>query len=164
MRPPGRAIKFRTLRRETPRTTIFDHQSYCPHFIAIANPRTLERESDAHYVLWEKESANFTTPVRYIRVGDTVRCFTSVENLWWRNLIGGADLILRLEGRDKRYHATAIENDPEQIKEALKYYLRIFPQDAAYHDIRLKKDKGLVSKDLDRASRNAIVVEAKPIL
>ena len=74
-----------------------------------------------------------------------------MENLWWRNLIGGADLILRLEGRDKRYHSTAIENDPEQIKEALKYYLRIFPQDAAYRDIRLKKDKGLVSKRLEIA-------------
>lgn len=54
---------------------------------------------------------------------------------------------MRLEGRDKRYHATAIENDPDQIREALKNYLRIFIQDAAYRDIRLKKDKGLVSKD-----------------
>ncbi len=105
----------------------------------------------------------FTTPVRYVCVGSTVRCFTSSENLWWRNLVGGADVVLRLKGQDKRYHAIAIEDDPDTIREALEYYLGIFPQDAAYHDIRLNRDKSLVSEDLERASKNAVVVEATPI-
>lgn len=105
----------------------------------------------------------FTTPVRYIRVGDTVRCFTSSENQWWRNMRGGAEVLLRIEGEEKRYRATAIENDPAQVREWLQYYLGKFPQDAAYHDIRLNKDKSLVAEDLDAASKNAIVVEAKPI-
>lgn len=105
----------------------------------------------------------FTTPVRYIRVGDTVRCFTSSENQWWRNMRGGAEVLLRIEGEEKRYRATAIENDPAQVREWLQYYLGKFPQDAAYHDIRLNKDKSLVAEDLDAASKNAIMVEAKPI-
>lgn len=102
-------------------------------------------------------------PVRYIRVGDTVRCFTSSENQWWRNMRGGAEVLLRIEGEEKRYRATAIENDPAQVREWLQYYLGKFPQDAAYHDIRLNKDKSLVAEDLDAASKHAIVVEAKPI-
>lgn len=110
-----------------------------------------------------KSQRLFTTPVRYIRADDTVRCFSSAEPLWWRNLRGGADVLLRLKGHDKRYHATVIENDPDQIREALSDYLRIFPQDAAYHDIRLNTDRSAVSEDLDRASRNSIVVEARPI-
>jgi hypothetical protein len=110
-----------------------------------------------------KSQRLFTTPVRYVCVGDTVRCFTSPETLWWRNLRGGADVVLRLKGQDKRYHATVIENDPEQMREALIHYLGLFPQDAGYHDIRLNKDKSLVSEDLEHASKNSIVVEASPI-
>ena len=106
---------------------------------------------------------SFTTPVRYIRIGATVRCFTSAENQWWRNLRSGADVVLRLEGVDKPYHAIAIVDDPEMIRGALRDYLGLFPQDAAYHDIRLKGDKSLVSEDLERAARNAVVIEAKPI-
>ena len=110
-----------------------------------------------------KSQRLFTTPVRYIRVDDTVRCFSSATTLWWRNLRGGADVVLHLKGQDKRYHATVIENDPVQIRAALLDYLGNFPQDAAYHDMRLNIDRSVVSEDLDRASRNAIVVEARPI-
>jgi hypothetical protein len=106
---------------------------------------------------------SFTTPVRYIRIGTTVRCFTSAENQWWRNLRSGADVVLRIAGVDKPYHAIAIIDDPKTIRGALRDYLGLFPQDAAYHDIRLKGDKSLVSEDLERAARNAVVIEAKPI-
>ncbi len=105
----------------------------------------------------------FTTPVRYFRDGETVRSFTSAEGQWWRNLRGGADVVLRIEGRDAPYHATAVQNDPEEVRKRLQHYLGLFPQDAAYHDIRLNRDKSPVSEDLERASQNAILVEAKPI-
>ena len=48
----------------------------------------------------------FTTPVRYFRDGETVRSFTSAESQWWRNLRGGADVVLRIEGRDAPYRLT----------------------------------------------------------
>ena len=71
--------------------------------------------------------------------------------------------MLRIEGQDAPYHATPVENDPDEVRKWLRYYLGLFPQDAAYHDIRLNKDKSLVSEDLERASRSAIVVEARLI-
>jgi len=110
-----------------------------------------------------KSGRRYTTPVRYIRIGTTVRCFTSPENQWWRNLRDGADVVLRIEGVDLPYRATAIVNDPPLIKAALRDYLGLFPQDAAYHDIGLKKDKSPVAKDLERASHEAVVVEAMPL-
>jgi hypothetical protein len=110
-----------------------------------------------------KSGRQFTTPVRYVREGETVRCFTSAENQWWRNLRGGADVILRTQDRDAPFHAVVIENDPGEVKKQLLSYLSLFPQDAAYHDIRLNRDKSLVAEDLEAASRNAIVVEAHPI-
>ncbi len=109
-----------------------------------------------------KSGRRFTTPVRYIRDGETVRCFTSAENQWWRNLRGGAEVVLRIEGQDTPYHAEAVENDPDTVKEWLQTYLGLFPQDAAYHDIRINKDKSLVADDLEKASRSAIMVEARP--
>jgi len=141
---------------------------------AIINPimRLLLRSS-IHFILSKSlmlitftgrnSGHQFTTPVRYFRDGETVRCFTSAENQWWRNLRGGADVVLRIEGRDAPYHATAVENDPEEVKKRLRHYLGLFPQDAAYHDIRLNRDKSLVSEDLEKASRSAILVEAVPI-
>lgn len=110
-----------------------------------------------------KSRRMYSTPVRYVVTDGTVRCFTSSENLWWRNLRGGAEVVLCIEGTEKRYHASTIENDPETTKTWLKYYLGLFPQDATYHDIRLEKDKSLVVADLERASHEAIVVEAIPL-
>lgn len=105
----------------------------------------------------------YTTPVRYVRVGETIRCFTSPEHLWWRNLRGGAEVVLRIAGENKKYNATVIDKDPARVREALEHYLGLFPQDAAYQEIKLNKDKNPVSEDLDRASRRAIVVEATPV-
>ena len=110
-----------------------------------------------------KSGKRYTTPVRYVRNGSTIRCFTSAENQWWRNLRGGADVVLRVEGSSKAYHAIVIADDPTSIKAALHDYLEVFPQDAAYHEIRLNNDKSLVEEDLERASHNAVVVEAMPI-
>jgi hypothetical protein len=108
-----------------------------------------------------KSGRLFTTPVRYVRVGDKVRCFTSVENLWWRNLRGGAAVSLRIEGKEAPFWASPIENNPAATRDALKHYLTAFPQDAAYHGIRLNPDKSLVSEDLERAVQHAVVVEAQ---
>jgi hypothetical protein len=108
-----------------------------------------------------RSNKQFTTPVRYIRTENRIRCFTSSENQWWRNLRDGADVILRIEGKDAHYHAIAIFDDPARVRQGLEDYLKVFPQDAAYHDIRLTRDKGLVSEDLDRASTMAVIVEAQ---
>ena len=144
-----------------------------PFFAIINVIMRLLLRSPLHFVLsrslmlitftGRNSGRQFTTPVRYFRDGETVRSFTSAEGQWWRNLRGGADVVLRIEGRDAPYHATPVENTPEEVKKWLRYYLDLFPQDAAYHDIRLNRDKSPVSEDLERASQNAILVEANPI-
>ena len=108
-----------------------------------------------------KSGRQFTTPVRYIKTDDTVRCFTAAENQWWRNLRGGAAVTLRMNGQDGPYQAHAIHDDAAEIRKWLVFYLALFPQDAAYHEIRLNKDKTLNEADLEAAVQNAIVVEAK---
>jgi len=111
----------------------------------------------------KKSGRRYTTPVRYVRLGDVIRCQSSSGTRWWRNLRGGAEVTLRLQGVERRYWANAVEGDREKIREALKYQLAQFPQDAAYHNIRLNRDGSLVSEDLERAAKDAIVVEARPL-
>ena len=104
----------------------------------------------------------FTTPVRYVRVDGAVRCFTAAKNRWWRNLRGGATVSLLIAGKEARYQAVAIDNDPPRIRAALQHYLDLFPADAAYHEIRLNRDRTPVAEDLERASHEAVVVESRP--
>ncbi len=144
-----------------------------PFFVIINNIMRFLLRSPLHFIssislmlitfTGRNSGRQFTIPVRYFQDGETVRSFTSAESQWWRNLRGGADVVLRIEGRDAPYHATAVQNDPEEIKKWLRHYLGLFPQDADYHDIRLNRDKSPVSEDLEKASRNAILVEAQPI-
>ena len=42
----------------------------------------------------------YTTPVRYIRVGTTIRWFTNRDAKWWPNLKHDPTVVLRLAGRD----------------------------------------------------------------
>ena len=111
-----------------------------------------------------KSGKKFTTPLRYIRVDDAVQCFSTAHPVWWKNLRGGADVVLRLTGKDRPFCADVIENDAPRIKAALINYLAIFPRDAEYHDVSLNKDGSLVADTLERASHHSIVVEAKPVL
>jgi deazaflavin-dependent oxidoreductase (nitroreductase family) len=110
-----------------------------------------------------KSGKVYTTPVRYLRTNSSIQCFTSADTKWWRNLRGGAEVTLTIQGEDKHFLAKVIENDLEKTREALRHYLTVFPQDAAYHDVKLRSDKSLVIADLDRAAKHAIVVVATPL-
>jgi hypothetical protein len=51
-------------------------------------------------------------------------------------LKGRADVVLRIEGEDKRYYARAIYDEPDKVREALMGYLSHFPQDAVVVEAR----------------------------
>lgn len=106
-----------------------------------------------------KSGRSFTTPLRYICNDGVVRCFTSSENQWWRNLRDGSPVTLRIGGKDEVYEARATQ-DPENTRKWLIHYLGLFPQDALYHDIHLEKDKQLNTDELELAAINGVVVEA----
>lgn len=107
-----------------------------------------------------KSGREFTTPVRYLRSGDSVRCYTSRDSQWWRNLRGSAEVTLRIAGEDHRYRATAIDDDPEAVRAALVEYFAAYPQDAAYHEVRLDRNRQPEPAGLQRASRHSVLVEA----
>jgi hypothetical protein len=104
----------------------------------------------------------YTTPVRYLKSGETIWAFTSVENKWWRNLTGGAQVRLLIRGKQATYRCEAITGPPEGIRDALRQFLSRYPQDAPYYDIALTSNKQPVETDLERVAATTVWVKAYP--
>ena len=79
---------------------------------------------------------SFTTPVRYLREGSTVRLFSSPQANWWKNLRGGAAVSVTIKGKAIDCHATVLETDEDTKMRIFKTYLESFPGDAAYHGLK----------------------------
>ena len=105
---------------------------------------------------------SYSTPLRYVRDGETIRCFTSKDTRWWRNLRGGARVWLTLQGVGEPYQASIIVDEPDRVRQLLTDYLRQHPGDAAYHEIAVSKSGELSEHDLDRAIGQAVIMEARP--
>jgi deazaflavin-dependent oxidoreductase (nitroreductase family) len=106
-----------------------------------------------------KSGANYSTPVRYMRSGSRLRCLTTDHIQWWRNVQATPRVSLLVQGTDSSYSAIVLERNPVTIQEILSEFLAVYPQDAAYQDIRLNSDGSLNDDDLARASHTAILVE-----
>lgn len=73
-----------------------------------------------------KTGRAFTTPVGYARDADTVVIVTSPTYRWWRNIVGGAEVQVRLDGRWRSGHARILKPlDPDyEATVALQVALR----------------------------------------
>ncbi len=114
------------------------------------------------YFTGRKSGKPFRTPVRYQRDGDKVVCFTSKETKWWPNVSAKPDVELLVGGVRQRYKAEVITDDLQRISPALAENIRLFPQDAPYHNVRLNKDKSPVPEDFEKALPETVLVELTP--
>ena len=106
-----------------------------------------------------KSGVQYSTPVRYMVSGSTIRCFTSAEVQWWRNLQEKPEVSLMVRGAARSYTAKVLKPDPPRVQALLSEFLAIYPQDAVYQEIRQNSDGSLNRQDLTQASHRAIVVE-----
>lgn len=98
-----------------------------------------------------RSGKTYTTPVSYIRDGNTVTCFTRAR--WWANLTGGARVTLRLEGRNHPGTAEVIRAHPDAIAAALDAFLRRLPGDAQFWKVSLDAQRQPLPADIERASQ-----------
>jgi len=104
----------------------------------------------------------YTTPVRYLKKGDAVWFFTSLETKWWRNLTGGATVSLRIRGEERSYRADATAAALDEIRNPLGELFSRFPQDVPYYDIRLGADGRVSRGDLEKAAQRTVWIRAYP--
>ncbi len=108
-----------------------------------------------------RSGRRYTTPLRYMRDGDVIRCFTSRDTSWWKNLQDGQAVTLRISGSTKTYRPEVIAGKPDVVESLLTTYFAIFPQDADYHEVGLDATGKPLPEDLKRASEEAVVVEMR---
>jgi deazaflavin-dependent oxidoreductase (nitroreductase family) len=102
---------------------------------------------------------SYTTPVSYAREGNLVRCFTHAP--WARNLRGGAEVRVRIQGQDREGRAEAISGDVERISRALESFLTAVPRDAPYYDVTLDRDGRPNASGVRRAAESTFLIEIR---
>lgn len=107
-----------------------------------------------------KSGKSYSTPMNYLAVGDALSTISSRERVWWRNLREGADVTLRLRGKDVPAWAEAIEDQNEVARE-LSLYLKTAPQLARYMNVAIDSDGMPNSDDVERLAHESVVVRTR---
>ena len=113
-----------------------------------------------------KSGKQYTTPVNYLEIaknGSTFLYTTSYrERVWWRNLRGGAEVTLRLQGRDLPARADVVE-ELEQVAQELGAYLHQAPNLGRYLDVSMDEGGTPDIEDLHRAAEKMVVVKTSEV-
>lgn len=86
-----------------------------------------------------KSGKTISTPISYLREGDTVHMFTNAR--WRRNLEGGALVRLWIQGKEYSGWAEVCEEDKAAVAAGLANFLSHVTSDARFYGVRLDENK-----------------------
>lgn len=101
-----------------------------------------------------------TFPAMYVRDGARVIVVAghADHKLWWRQMLGGAEVMLRISGQEIPAHATPLLEPTRMRGALLRRYLERFP--SVGHAFGLQHPLAELEDDaLGRCARDAVVVE-----
>lgn len=108
-----------------------------------------------------KSGKGYSTPVNYFRApgeqGEYLVTFSKPERVWWRNLRGGAQVTLRLQGNTVRGQATASQ-DLDLTKKYLNIYLTRNPKAARYFGVQMTPENLPEEASLAQAAGKLVIV------
>lgn len=81
---------------------------------------------------------SYTTPVSYVREGEDLLLVSSRDRSWWKNLRGGARVMLHIRGRDEEGVAEAFEGG--DAEDGLLSVLRAVPAYRRHWNVELGPD------------------------
>ena len=112
-------------------------------------------------VMGRKSGRSITTPVNYYRVENILWVISKRYRKWWRNVRGGADVILRLQGRNMQACAEAI-TDEQVVGAQIGEYVRHLPMSAAPMGVRLQN--GIANcEDTARLAKERVFIKIQLI-
>jgi len=82
----------------------------------------------------------YTTPVGFYREGDSLWIISTRERTWWRNVRNGANVQMRIRGKDVSGFAEAIL-DEEAVAAQVIEYIRHIPMAAKGLGVRVENGK-----------------------
>ena len=111
-------------------------------------------------VTGRKTGKKYTTPVGFYRDGDTLWVLSSRDRTWWRNVQNGAEVEMRIRGKDVTGFAEAVM-DEEAVVSQLGEYLKRVPMAAKPMGIRLRENGEPHSENAARLAKERLFVRVK---
>ena len=112
-------------------------------------------------VTGRKTGKKYTTPVGFYREGDFLWVLTSRDRTWWRNVQDGAEVEMRIRGKEMKGFAEAILNEDE-VASQLGEYLKHVPMAAKPMGVRLRENGKPHPEDAARLAQERLFVRIKP--
>jgi hypothetical protein len=110
-------------------------------------------------VTGRKTKKKYTTPVGYYESDGYLWTITSRNRTWWKNVQGGAEVLLCLKGKDARAFSD-IDLDEESIKTRIADFLIYVPRVARSLNIRVENNIPN-AEDIARAAKERLFVRTK---
>ncbi|MGA5543544.1 hypothetical protein ACPCIR_16950 [Mycobacterium sp. NPDC051198] len=110
-------------------------------------------------VTGRRTGRSYEIPVSYVADGAVLTCITGIDNAWWKNLRGGADVAVLLQGSRFRGYAeasTGAANVP-----VIESFLAARPRDARFHRVRRSVHGKFDADDLARAAQTRVVIRVQ---
>jgi hypothetical protein len=105
-----------------------------------------------------KSGKLIVVPVNYWQEGSTLWTTSKRDRTWWRNLGGGANVAIRLRGRDFNGFGELLL-DEKVVAQKLTELLSLKLDNAHFFDVRLNPDKTLNVEDVPRAAKIRLIVK-----
>ena len=84
-----------------------------------------------------KTGKKYTTPVGYYRDGDSLWVISSRDRTWWRNVKDGAEVEMRIRGKNVKGFAVAVLDEGAVAEQVLEY-VRHIPMSARALGVRME--------------------------
>ena len=107
-----------------------------------------------------KSGKIYTIPVNYLRDGEILLVTSLQKRTWWRNLLGGVPVTLRLRGRKLKAIGEAI-TEKELVTANLLSIIQLAPQYARYFNLSLDTDGNPHPEDISRLAQERMVIRFK---
>jgi hypothetical protein len=99
-------------------------------------------------------------PVNYVRQENTLIIVSQKDRTWWRNLIGGAPVIVTLQGVQQEGWADVFQ-EPTDVAAGITPYVKKFPQAAKYLHVRMDDQGNPNTADLTSIAPSRVVIKIK---
>ena len=110
-----------------------------------------------------KSGERYVLPLGYVMEGEDIFCLTGKSwSNWWKNLAGGAPVVVRLHGREFDCRAEIVE-DEAVLERGLDAFLHKYPSTARRYGVRLDPEGSPVPGDVAEAARGdeAVMILAR---
>lgn len=111
-----------------------------------------------------KSGKTFSTPVNYMRLkderGEYLLTTSALDRTWWRNLLGGAPVSVRLAGIDYQAWGEAFK-DQDKVTAELSAFFRAAPGMARYFDVSLDEAGLPKAEDVAHSAQSRVVIQTR---